>query len=109
MLRVKISLKNGEIVSLEAQGHTYLSPQGTDVACAGASALIQGAVLGCTRHLGIPAGIEQDEGYLYFCLPDNLEGQKASSVQAVLESALLGLEEIQARYPAYLSITRVNL
>ncbi len=109
MLKVKVSLKDDSIISLEAEGHTGLSARGNDVACAGASAVILGAVLGCTRHLNITPGIEQDDGYLYLCMPDNLSESDNRCAQAILATAILTLEEIGIQHPGHISIVKENL
>jgi hypothetical protein len=110
MLHVSITRDaQGLIASFEARGHTGLAPTGSDVACAGASALVQAAVLGCQRHLRIAPGIQQEEGFLYFTLPMQMEEGANGKAQAILETMLAGLEEISHLYPGRIEIETLVL
>lgn len=86
-------------ISFEAEGHTGISEKGTDVACAGASAIIQTAVLGLTQVLQIKAGLQQEEGHLYFTLPFDIDDGKMEKAQILLRTMLLGLEEVKKAFP----------
>lgn len=101
--------ENNDVSAFEAVGHTGFAPRGSDIACAGASSVIQTAVLGCVRVLKITGGIEQEDGYLYFSLPSGLEKKKSEQAQAVLKTMLEGLNEIKRQFPEHLQIETRNL
>lgn len=110
MLKVTVYRDSENLIAaLEVEGHTDFAPRGSDVACAGASALVQAALLGCIKILGIKPGIQKDDGYLYFSLPANLEKTKEEKAQVIIETAVLGLEEIKKSFPNHVKITSVPI
>ncbi len=89
----------GVVASFEATGHARYSPKGSDIVCAGASAIIQTAIAGLDELLNVDFGIDQQDGDLYVTLP-YLEDETAESrVQLILGTMILGLRRIMQQYP----------
>jgi len=105
MLEVTVTLDNaGNVTAFEASGHTNYASAGEDIVCAGASAVVQSAVRGCTEILGITAGTEKEDGYLYFTLPADIDDNKFRDAQILLKTMLLALKEISSTYPGKINI-----
>jgi len=86
---------NKAIIGFAVSGHAKAAPHGMDIVCAGASALVQSAIMGIERHLGREIDLRQDNDGLTM----NLIGQPDSLTEAILETMLLGLSEIAKLYP----------
>jgi uncharacterized protein YsxB (DUF464 family) len=99
----------GNIAALEAEGHADYADIGNDIICAGASALIQTAILGLIKVLGIIPGLEKEDGYLYFTLPELSDRNLQEKSQVILETILLGLHEIMLKEPEKVRISSENL
>lgn len=85
----------GLVEEVRISGHDGSRPHGESLICAAVSALTQTALLGVARHLKRGVDYQVESGYLSFKLqqkPDEL-------TSAVLETMLLGLEEIRNIYP----------
>jgi len=94
---VKVDIFRDEqqaIVGFKTYGHAEVAPKGADIVCAGISALTQAAVLGLQRHLGRSVTLEVRDGYLAVLL----QGGADEKTSAVLETMLIGLQEIAALY-----------
>ncbi|HEY8497972.1 MAG TPA: ribosomal-processing cysteine protease Prp [Limnochordales bacterium] len=99
--------QDGAVEGFCARGHTGFAARGHDIVCAGASAVLQAAVLGVTRHLGLPAEVQAGDGYLEMRLgPAVTEREAWERAQAVLETAVLGIEEIARRYGRHVKVVQ---
>lgn len=94
------------VIAMEGSGHAGFAPHGQDPVCAGASAIVQAAVHGLKEVLDITPGIEIDGGYIYFSLPDDLEGELFGQAQAIVKTAAAGLLQISSQFPEHVSVER---
>ncbi len=95
----------GRIAGFEVRGHALFAEAGTDIVCAGVSALVQTALLGLEQCAGASPSCEVAKGRLQCALPPaSLRGDVGQACWLLLESMVLGLREIQARYPGYVRI-----
>lgn len=76
-------------------GHAESADEGYDLVCAAVSVLAQTAFLGLC-HYGKEPSYEQREGYLSLHLAERNE-----TTQVILETMVLGLEEIVRQYGQY--------
>lgn len=96
-----------EIFSFEISGHAGSGPYGYDIVCAAVSALSIGAVNSLAEIGGFTPLIEADEeegGYLYATLPENLSEKQLSTAHILLESLLLSCKSVSEEYPQYVII-----
>ncbi|HEY8424805.1 MAG TPA: ribosomal-processing cysteine protease Prp [Limnochordales bacterium] len=103
--------EGGEILGLRARGHAGWGRHGQDIVCAGASAILHAAVLGVTRHVGLPARVQAGDGYLELRLEPGGEAvgkavEAWGQAQAVLETAVLGLDEIAKQYARHVRLVQ---
>lgn len=104
LIRIKRD-EAGHIASLQASGHALFAEAGLDVVCAGVSALLQTALLGLEKCAGAHPSYRVGKGSLRFELPDpDRRGDVGRLSAVLLDSALLGLREIEGRYPGHIRI-----
>lgn len=96
--------KTGLLIGFKASGHAGYSAAGTDIVCAGASALIQSAVLGITGYLGLDASVKADDGHMELHLPADLDSKSVHDVDIILNTIRLGLEQISEQYPKFIYV-----
>ena len=100
--------EEGDILGFRARGHAGFAEYGQDIVCAGASAILHTAALGVVRHLGWPARVQAGEGFLELRLDRPQSATHSESAwrqaQAVLETAVLGIREIERRYAGHVRL-----
>ena len=107
MIRVTFHKKDHKLVSFEMTGHANYSEHGSDIVCAGVSALAITTVNSIEKLGGYQPIVDVDEvegGYLYVEVVGDVTKVQAQTTQILLNSLLLGLEGIQEEYPNYLTI-----
>lgn len=107
MIRVTFHKKDHELVSFEMTGHAGFSEHGSDIVCAGVSALAITTVNSIEKLAGYRPIVDVDEvegGYLYVEVVRDVTKVQAQITQILLNSLLLGLEGIQEEYPNYLTV-----
>lgn len=100
MIKVKL-VRNpaGLMTAFSVTGHAHTAPRGQDIVCAGVSALTQTAFLGLSQHLERQVSFVMKSGELALEIaePDEL-------TSAILETMVLGLQEIAQNYPTSVQI-----
>ncbi len=96
--------EEGGVAGFEATGHAGFAERGGDIVCAGVSALTQTAVLGLARRLGAPLEVVQRPGLLRCRVGGDASREVRKRAQDILETMVLGLREIAARYPERLRL-----
>jgi uncharacterized protein YsxB (DUF464 family) len=102
MIKVRI-LRNGvgRISAFSVQGHSGTAEKGKDIVCAGVSALAQTAFLGIREHLHRRIAFAQASGDFQA----ELESEPDDLTDAILETMLLGLQQIQQISPKAVRIS----
>ncbi|WEG73832.1 ribosomal-processing cysteine protease Prp [Vagococcus intermedius] len=103
--------EDGRIVSFEMRGHANAGPYGSDIVCAGVSALTFSTVNGIEALAGIIPIVEidvADEGYLYFETEEDITQEQSNIAQILLENLVLGLQGIQEEHSDYLNLETVT-
>ncbi|MBQ7477770.1 MAG: ribosomal-processing cysteine protease Prp [Selenomonadaceae bacterium] len=105
MIEVSIFLSQGERISgFRVTGHSGTAAKGRDIVCAGVSALAQAALLGIGEYLHREVEYSVASGKL--CM--KLKGAPDDLTEAVLQTMLLGLMEIEKLSPRAVRIKRVQ-
>lgn len=97
-----MSQADGKASGFTVTGHSGTAERGRDIVCAGVSALTQTALLGIMEYLHREVDYDVASGKLSVRLksaPDDL-------TEAILQSMLLGLTEIQKLSPEAVHILR---
>ncbi len=96
MIKVKIFKEStGRIVGFEVAGHSGTAEHGQDIVCAGVSSLAQTALLGLGKHLHRELDYSVASGKLKM----RLKGAPDELTEAILQTMLLGLMEIEKLSP----------
>ncbi|SFI13831.1 ribosomal-processing cysteine protease Prp [Selenomonas caprae] len=103
MIEIRIfSQADGKISGFSVTGHSGTAERGQDIVCAGVSSLTQTALLGIMEYLHREVDYDIASGKLTVRLqsaPDDL-------TEAIMQSMLLGLMEIQKLSPEAVRISR---
>ena len=107
MVRVKIRRnEHNEIESFTISGHANFAKKGSDIVCAGVSAVSFGAVNAIISLTGITPTIEQGaDGFLHCLIPTDLDESTKEKIQLLLEGMLVSLETIERDYKKYITIS----
>ncbi len=106
MVKVKFSTKDGKFVGVECEGHTGYAEHGEDIVCAALSSVIQTAVLGIIRIVGVNIGFETDEekGYLKAVLPKEISESDWHDADIILRTAYLGASDLYETFSDFISL-----
>jgi uncharacterized protein len=95
-------LQDGRICSFIISGHAFFSDYGTDIVCAGISAVSVGTVNALEAICNIDAEshtvIDEEEGFLKYQLPMNLNNEIMQKAQLILEAMIVSLQTIATSY-----------
>lgn len=103
MITVSICRSRGIIRRFSVSGHSGYAERGSDIICAGVSALVQTIVLGLQEHVGLNVDLEVKEGYLACCLPE-VAGKKSELAGVLLETMVSGLQRISEQHSDYVTV-----
>lgn len=105
MIRVEVQRNpEGEITALRVKGHAGYDIRGQDIVCAGVSTLTQSALLGLQRFLTCDIQLELAEGLLQVVLPEHLSPEERNNASVILETMMLGIEQIALHYPRNIKV-----
>lgn len=97
------------IDSFEVSGHAGYAKRGTDIVCAGVSAVTVGTVNAAEAVAGVALDVVmRDDGYLQARVPRGLSPSASSNVQLQLESMVVMLDSIRESYEAYISLDEIE-
>jgi uncharacterized protein len=105
MINVTIHRKSKSILSFVVSGHAFFADRGKDIVCAGASAVVVGAINSVHAITGVTPEIHQEDGFLSCKIPDSLDAEKAQKVQLLLEGMVISLQTIEQQYGKNIKIT----
>ncbi len=102
MIKIEIfRTEDGKISGYSVVGHSGTADRGQDIVCAGISSLTQTALLGIGEHLHREVEYEVASGDLRM----ELKSEPDDLTEAILETMLLGLNEIAKGYPKAVRIS----
>lgn len=104
MIKVHIHRNpQGDLVEFSVKGHAGFAEYGQDIVCAGVTALVDTSLLGLQRVAAQPCEMENGEGKTWCRLTpgDQAAWQRA---QVILETMLIGLNEIAATYSKHIRV-----
>jgi uncharacterized protein YsxB (DUF464 family) len=117
MVKVKVRRDaRGAINGFHITGHARYADHGSDIVCAGVSAVAQTAVLGLRQVAGIPVQVDEGPGKLDCTVLEFTQsgaqpnpGETAEAVrqkaQAILEAMVVGLRDIEKDYPKHVRVS----
>ncbi len=100
MIRIRVTRKAGEIVSLVCQGHAGYAEEGRDIVCAAVSVLAFTCANALESVAQVQAKVEEKDGFLSIFLPENA----GHDAQTVMNTVLQGIRDLCDAYPTYLQL-----
>ncbi|WP_057911564.1 ribosomal-processing cysteine protease Prp [Peribacillus muralis] len=106
MIKVVFNAPQERIDSFTLSGHANFAKKGSDIVCAGVSAVSFGAVNAIMSLTDVEPEIEQGKegGYLRCTIPGNLPQESEEKVQLLLNGMLVSLQTIERDYGKYMKI-----
>jgi len=106
MTKVTVSKRNNKIFEVECDGHTNYGEKGEDIVCASLSSIVQTAVLGLLMIALVELDMkrEDEQGYLKFTLPENLDDTQEIQVSAILDTMLCGISDLYESFSDYIEL-----
>ena len=101
MIKAEIFTSSGKIIGFSISGHADFAPIGKDIYCAGVSALTDSTFLCITEHLkrDVEGGSAKGKSWLKLKTPPD------ELTEAVFQTLLIGLKEIEKLVPKFLKVT----
>ncbi len=104
MIRFKVERnKQGDIVSLEVNGHAGYAESGSDIVCAAVSTAVQMTINGIEFQQLADISYSVNDGYLICEIPEKRE----HGANLLLNSLMITIYEIAKQYKKYLFILEV--
>jgi Protein of unknown function (DUF464). len=99
--------QKGFIQSFTIKGHANFARRGSDIVCAGVSAVTFGTINAVEALTGIVPDVDQgsEGGYLHCRIPEGLPAETEEKVRLLLEGMLVSLKTIERDYHEYITIT----
>lgn len=107
MTEISVGLLGDRKVALKAVGHAGFSIHGTDIVCAGVSALIQALIYGFQEVLkadGFRYFIDEEEAVMSL----DWRALASEGADAIAETIVGSLKEISRAYPGYVRFLEVQ-
>ncbi len=97
---------SGRITGFSVKGHSGYAEEGSDIVCAGISALVLTTDHALNRLVGIsPIERGGEDGFVEVLLPGGLTDAQMHDTQLLLSSLHIGFENIAQAYPDYVRLT----
>lgn len=97
-----VSSKTGGIIGFNAKGHTGYADEGSDIVCAGVSALTQTCVNALRELAGIAPSVIVGKGHMSVSVGAELSDPV---IQTIMKTMMIGIRAIAEQYPANVSVT----
>lgn len=94
----------GDILKYKIIGHANTDDHGKDIVCAAISVLAQTSILGIHKVLEVEPEWTAKDGKLHCTVPDGIDDNRKREINAILETMVLGFENIQNQYPESIRI-----
>ena len=95
--------KDNFIREFTVEGHAGYAEAGSDIVCSAISAIAYTAAGALEELAGLDCCCERD-GYMKCSIPDDVPGERKYAVWVILESAVIGFEQVQYKYNEFVSI-----
>ncbi len=104
MIRIVLTKDGDKIRSVEIKGHAGYAKYGKDIVCSAVSSIACTALLGLIRFSTRKVEYIKEDGYLRFSVPVAETEEEKIRTEAILETMILGLRDVQSGYQAYVKM-----
>jgi len=105
MIQVVVKRKKDSVREVTVSGHAESAPKGEDLICAAVSVLVQTLYFSLEKLINVNCNANIHDGYFSVLLPLNMPEQERKNVGLLVDSMLIGMQEINRRYPGFLEVT----
>ena len=106
MIKVQVRRGPGDsVLEVRVEGHAGFAEPGEDIVCAAATALVVTALIGLKRVAQHPHEGKASSGKAYCKLLPGGTDESAMKAQAILQTTVLGLQDIAQDYQDYIRVT----
>lgn len=106
MIKVRVQrTPAGNIAGIRVDGHAGFADPGEDIVCAGVTALVVTALIGLKRVAEHPHEGKATSGQMYCRLKEGGTPESLAKAQVILETVLLGLQDIAKDYHQFVRVT----
>ena len=96
--------ENDKIEKVTAKGHSNYSVEGEDIVCASVSTLLQTALLGLIKVVGLDIDYEIEDGFLTFDIPRDLSYEDDLKVEVIIQTLKEGILDIESGYEKFVKM-----
>ncbi len=104
MVRMMVFVSDGNVIGYEMKGHSGYAEAGQDIVCAAVSVLAQTGANALEKLTGVEPEVQMEDGYLQVMLPTNLKERERKQAKTIVDTILVGLEDVVDAYPEYLEL-----
>ena len=111
MTDVKVTKKDGSIISIVCDGHTGYGIEGEDIVCAALSSVVQTALLGLLTiaKVNVVYKVDEAQGYLEILLPQNLSKDERHDCDVILNTMLCGVSDLREGFSDFINLEVKNV
>ena len=77
--------------------------------CAAASFLAITVINSLEVQLGVEGTVKSRDGFLYYRLPVDLQQEQQYTAQIILQTLVIGFQNLKEEYPKYISIQNLRI
>ena len=106
MTNVTIEKRGNSIYKIVCDGHTGYGVEGEDIVCSALSSIVQTALMGLLMVAGVNVKTERDDerGYLYIEIPNDLSSAKQHDVDIITNTMLLGVSDLYEGFSDFIEL-----
>lgn len=108
MIELRVEWDGSSIRRLELKGHAGFSDVGSDIVCAGVSALVYNAVNSCEALLDVHLDVQDSNTFVCSVPTVQRSSETANGVQLLLQSMHLGIQQIADQYPSNVRVVDIG-
>lgn len=109
MIQIQIVKSGTNIAGFQISGHAGYAPSGQDIVCAAASFLAITVINSLEVQLGVEGIVKSRDGFLYYRLPAGLQQEQQHTAQIILQTLVIGFQNLKEEYPKYISIQNLRI
>jgi len=106
MTDVKVTKKDGSIITVVCDGHTGYGVEGEDIVCAALSSVVQTALLGLLTIAKVNVGykVNEAQGYLEITIPQGLNKSERHDCDVILNTMLCGVSDLREGFSDFINL-----
>ena len=106
MIKVKVDYQENRVSRVTVKGHANYDDYGKDIVCSAVSSIVYTALLGIKEFSSakVEYTVKEKQGLMDIIVPQGKTEVEEIKIQAVIETAVIGLRDLEKGYKAYLQV-----